>query len=64
MAKNKKEKPETFTYEDKEYVVQDMKEEEQVCTISKNPSTVTVVQYTVREELLFVVRSKNKKEEG
>ena len=41
-----------------------MKEEEQVCTISKNPSTVTVVQYTVREELLFVVRSKNKKEEG
>ena len=31
MAKNKKEKPETFTYEDKEYVVQDMKEEEQVC---------------------------------
>jgi|TARA_R110001606_G_scaffold133189_1_gene269165 hypothetical protein len=29
MAKNKKEKPETFTYEDKEYVIQDMKQEEQ-----------------------------------
>ena len=29
MAKNKKEKPETFTYEDKEYVVQDMEQEEQ-----------------------------------
>ena len=29
MAKNNKEKPETFTYEDKEYVIQDMKQEEQ-----------------------------------
>ena len=29
MAKNKKEKPEAFTYEGKEYVVQDMKQEEQ-----------------------------------
>ena len=29
MAKNKKEQPESFTYEDTEYVVSEMKQEEQ-----------------------------------
>ena len=44
-----------------------MKEEEQVCTISKNPSTVTVVQYTVHARSccsLFAAKIKKKKVKG